>query len=48
VILAARKDLRPGVGERERLEALLNARIGSGTLESRLEHSPPRSPDSVC
>jgi len=30
VILAARKELKPAAGERERLEALLEARLGAG------------------
>jgi hypothetical protein len=33
VILAARRELRPAAGERERLEVLLDARIGALTLE---------------
>jgi hypothetical protein len=43
VIRAARKELQPAAGERERLEALLVARIGVGSPEGWLasDHSPP-------
>jgi len=46
LILAARRELQPGAGERERLAALLNARIGAGALEAwpASEPSRPRSP----
>ena len=49
VILAARKELRPGVGERERLEALVIARIGAGAPEAwaGFEHPLPLSPESA-
>ena len=49
VILAARKELRPAAGERERLESLLDARIGAGELEAwaAFDQSLPRSPESV-
>ena len=49
VILAARKELQPAAGERERIEALVIARIGSGVLEAwaGFEHSLPRSPESA-
>jgi hypothetical protein len=50
LILAARKELRPAAGERERLEALLNARIGAGSLEAwaRFEPSHLKSPRLVA
>lgn len=46
LIRAARNALRPAAGERERLEALLKARIGSGALEerARFDQSQPRQP----
>lgn len=49
LIRAARKELQPAAGERERLEALLRARIGSGALEawSGWDLLLPPSPDSV-
>jgi hypothetical protein len=49
VILAAQKELQPAAGERERLEALLEACIGAGVLEagSAGDQSLPRAPDSV-
>jgi hypothetical protein len=49
LIRAARKALRPAAGERERLEALLKARIGSGALEdrARFDQSQPRSLDAA-
>jgi len=49
VILAARRELRPAVGERERLEALLSVRLGSGTFRAsdRFEQSLQRAPDSA-
>jgi hypothetical protein len=49
VILTAQKELQPAPGERERLEALLNARIGAGALEARtaFDQSLPRSA-TVC
>jgi hypothetical protein len=43
VIVAARKELRPAVGERERLEALVNARISATGLDSQ-RPCPPLSP----
>jgi len=48
VILAARKELRPAAGERERLESLLNARLGSAERAAwgGFGQSLPRSPDS--
>ncbi|HEY3253789.1 MAG TPA: hypothetical protein VGJ91_07570 [Polyangiaceae bacterium] len=47
VILAARAELRPAAGERERLEALLIARIGAGTREPRAAFEQSLPPDSV-
>jgi hypothetical protein len=49
VILAARRELQPATGERERLEALLSARIGRSALEAwaALEQSLLRSSDNV-
>jgi len=49
VILAARRELQPEAGARERLEALLNARIGAGAIEAWLGVDPalPPSPDSA-
>jgi hypothetical protein len=49
VILAARRELRPTAGERERIEALVIARIGDGAPEAwaTLEHSLPRAPESA-
>jgi hypothetical protein len=43
VILAAQKELRPAAGERERLEELLDARLGAEQLDSR-RLSPSSSP----
>jgi len=44
VILTARRELQPAAGERERLEALLNARIVAGAPAAwgALDHSLPR------
>jgi len=47
LILAARVELRPAAGERERLEALVSARIGAREPWISVEHSSSRSPDSV-
>jgi hypothetical protein len=49
VILAARKELQPAAGERERLEALLNARIGYGGrgVSAGREQSLPGSASSA-
>ncbi|HET7544534.1 MAG TPA: hypothetical protein VFK05_31910 [Polyangiaceae bacterium] len=49
VILAARKESQPAAGERERLEALLNVRIGTAleawpALDQSLAHAPERAP----
>jgi hypothetical protein len=47
LIRAAREALQPAAGERERLEALLKARICSGALEERgrFDQSQSRTPD---
>ena len=49
MILAARKELQPAAGERERIEALVIARIGAGAPEAwaGFEHSLPQSPESA-
>jgi len=49
VILAARRELQPAAGERERLEELLDALIGAGAIATwpRWDHALSRSPDRV-
>jgi len=49
VILAARKELQPAAGERERLEELLDALIGARAVVAwpRLDQLLPRAPDRV-